>query len=171
MELVKSFLEVVGLFAAATSVLVVLASVVCWVLGIGPLLYRLGLGRWDRKISVLASGDSYAPLRADLVSSGIFREKNIEHIGQSDLAKVKERDLLLMHYGSFSVDQIKVIINNKNSGAGLIVYFPDFSPTNRVPNDVMSLINNEPHTVLVNFRGRLINDVLITLLSTSYEKK
>lgn len=171
MDALKGFLEIIGLLTTAISVSAVLIAVICWVLGIGPLLYRLGMGRWGRKISVLADSASFALLKADLVNSGIFREKNVEHINHGDLSKVRERDLLLVRYGSYSVDQIKTIISNKNSSAGMIIYFPDFSPTNRVPDDVMSLINNEPHAILVNFRGRLINDILITLLSTSYEKK
>lgn len=170
MEYVKAFLEIVGLITTAVAVLAFFAAVISWILGISPLLYRLGLGRWRRKITVLADSNNYASLRDDLVSSGVFRSKNIDHVTDKSLAKVKDSNLLLVDYGSFSDKNMKTIIKNKKSSAGMIVYFPDFSPTNRVPDDVMKLINNEPHSVLVNFRGRLINDILITLLSTSYDK-
>lgn len=170
MEYVKAFLEVVGLITTLIAVLTFLAAVIGWILGISPLLYRLGLGRWSRKITVLASSDNFASLRDDLVSSGVFRSKNIDHVTNKSLAKVKESNLLLVDYGSLSDQNMKTIIKNKKPSAGMVVYFPDFSPTNRVPDDVMKLINNEPHSVLVNFRGRLINDILITLLSTSYDK-
>lgn len=170
MEYVKVFLEIVGLITTAVAVLAFFAAVISWILGISPLLYRLGLGRWRRKITVLADSNNYASLRDDLVSSGVFRSKNIDHVTDKSLAKVKDSNLLLVDYGSFSDKNMKTIIKNKKSSAGMIVYFPDFSPTNRVPDDVMKLINNEPHSVLVNFRGRLINDILITLLSTSYDK-
>jgi hypothetical protein len=169
-EYVKVFLEIVGLITTAVAVLAFFAAVISWILGISPLLYRLGLGRWRRKITVLADSNNYASLRDDLVSSGVFRSKNIDHVTDKSLAKVKDSNLLLVDYGSFSDKNMKTIIKNKKSSAGMIVYFPDFSPTNRVPDDVMKLINNEPHSVLVNFRGRLINDILITLLSTSYDK-
>lgn len=170
MEYVKAFLEIVGLITTAVAVLAFFAAVISWILGISPLLYRLGLGRWRRKITVLADSNNYASLRDDLVSSGVFRSKNIDHVTDKSLAKVKDSNLLLVDYGSFSDKNMKTIIKNKKSSAGMIVYFPDFSPTNRVPDDVMKLINNEPHSVLVSFRGRLINDILITLLSTSYDK-
>lgn len=170
MEAVKAFLEIVGLITTAFAVLAFFAAVVAWVLGISPLLYRLGLGRWHRKITVLADGNNFASLRDDLVSSGVFRAKNIDHVTNKSLAKVKDSNLLLIDYGSFSDQNMKTIIKNKKSSAGMIVYFPDFSPNNRVPDDIMKLINDEPHSVLVNFRGRLINDILITLLSTSYDK-
>ena len=90
MNAVKLFLEIVGLVTTAVSVLLFFAAVVSWFLGIGPLMYRLGLGRWRRKISVIADGEVFASLKADLVNSGVFREKNIDHITKKDLAKVKD---------------------------------------------------------------------------------
>jgi len=170
-EAIKAFLELVGLITTLIAVLTFFAAVIAWILGISPLLFRLGLGRWRRKITVLSNSDDFASLRDDLVSSGVFRAKNIDHVTGKSLSKVSECNLLLVDYGSFTDKQMKTIIKNKKSSAGMIVYFPDFSPTNRVPDDVMKLINDEPHSVLVNFRGRLINDILITLLSTSYDKR
>jgi hypothetical protein len=171
MEAVKTFLEIVGLITTAVSILVVLATATGWAFGIAPLMYRLGLGRWSRKIDIAAEGTTYTSLRADLIESGVFREKNIQQISKSTLSNAKDANLMLVHYGSFTETEIKTIVSNKKSSAGMVVYFPDFSPTNRIPEDVSKLINNEPHSVLVNFRGRLINDILVTLLSTSYEKK
>lgn len=171
MEVIKAFLELVGLITTLIAVLTFFAAVIALILGISPLLFRLGLGRWRRKITVLSNSDSFASLRDDLVSSGVFRANNINHVTNKSLAQVSECNLLLVDYGSFTDEQMKTIIKNKKSSAGMIVYFPDFSPTNRVPDDVMKLINDEPHSVLVNFRGRLINDILITLLSTSYDKR
>lgn len=171
METVKLVLETIGLITTAIAVLTFFAAVVGWILGISPLMYRLGLGRWRRKIAIVANNEDYNLLQTDLVDSGVFREKNIHQVSATTLSKVKEANLLLVNYGSFTEAQIKTIIRNKRSKAGMVVYFPDFSPTNRIPDDIAKLINNEPHTVLVNFRGRLINDILVTLLSTSYEKK
>ena len=171
MEAVKTFLEAVGLITTAVSILLVLATAVGWALGIAPLMYRLGLGRWSRKISIAAESSVYDSLKTDLIDSGVFREKNIQQISKTTLSKAKDANLMLVHYASFDENEIKTIISNKKSSAGMVVYFPDFSPTNRIPDDVSKLINNEPHSVLVNFRGRLINDILVTLLSTSYEKK
>jgi hypothetical protein len=171
MDAVKTFLEIVGLITTAVSILLVLVTAFGWALGIAPLMYRLGLGRWSRKISIAAEGNTFTSLRSDLIESGVFREKNIQQISKNTLSNAKDANLMLVHYGSFTEAEIKTIVANKKSSAGMVVYFPDFSPTNRIPDDVSKLINNEPHSVLVNFRGRLINDVLVTLLSTSYEKK
>lgn len=171
MEAVKTFLEVVGLITTAVSILVVLATVTGWAFGIAPLMYRLGLGRWSRKINIAAEGTAYSSLETDLIDSGVFRKSNIQSVSKTTLSKVKDANLILVDYASFTEDEIKTIISNKKSSAGMVVYFPDFSPTNRIPEDISKLINNEPHSVLANFRGRLINDILVTLLSTSYEKK
>lgn len=172
MLIIKTLLEAIGLVTTAVAVILFFAAVVGWFLGVGPLLYRLGLGRWRRKVSILADGNRFSTLKADLIDSGVFREKNIDHLTEHDLAKVKDCNLLLLHYESFTANQIKTIIAHKKSEAGLVVYFPEFDPpTKMIPKDITRLINNEPHTVLANFRGRLINDILVTLLSTSYEKK
>lgn len=171
MEWVKSALEIIGLVTTAVAVLSFFGLVLGWLLGITPLLYRLGLGRWLRKISIVANADNFTSLKADMVDSGVFRERNIDHISSLHLSKVKEANLLLLDYGSFTEQQVKTVIRDKPSAAGMVVYFPGFSQTNRIPDDIAKLINNEPHTVLVNFRGRLINDILTTLLSTSYAKK
>lgn len=171
MDIVKMFLEFVGLITTAISVLVFLTAVIAWFLGISPLLYRLGLGRWRRNIKILANTENFNSLKGDLVDSGIFRSKNIDQISDQNLSKVKDSNLLLLHYKSFTADQVKTILKNKKAMAGMVVYFPDFSTTNKIPEDISKLINDEPHCVVVNFRGRLINDVLVTLLSTSYDKK
>lgn len=171
MDAVKIFLEVVGLITTAISVLIFLTAVFAWFFGISPLLYRLGLGRWRRKIMILANADNYNSLKRDLVESGIFRSKNIDQISDQNLSNVKDSNLLLLHYKSFTDDQIKTILRNKKASAGMVVYFPDYSSKNKIPEDINNLINNEPHCVVVNFRGRLVNDVLVTLLSTSYDKK
>ena len=34
----------------------------------------------------------------------------------------------------------------------------------------MNDIANRPNTVVVNFRGRLLNDILTSLITTSYDK-
>jgi hypothetical protein len=166
------FIVVGGLFTIAT-VTTLLIAFCYWLLGISPLLWRLGLGRWLRDIAILANSDTFANLSADLVASGIFRDKKITHISKTHLAKVKDHSLLLAHYQSFTKNEIKQILNNKKSAAGLIVYFPEFNPSKgkRIPNDMVQLIGSKENTTVVNFRGRLLNDIITTLITTSYEKR
>lgn len=164
------------IFGGITATVVLLGFVlnfVFWVLGVWPLLWRLGFGRWVRKIAIIANTEVYNQLKKDLVDSGIFRENNISQIPTQSLAEVKDRDLLLVHYQSFSEEQIKTILGNKKSRAGMVFYYPEFSSSNgkRIPDDMLKQISNKENTTLVNFRGRLLNDIITTLITTSYEKK
>jgi len=169
MHAVAVTLGVIGGITTAIAIVGLFYVVVCWFLGITPMLRRLGLGRWFRKVYIAAKGEAYNNLRSDLIDSGVFREKNIYQISSQSIAKIKDSDLTLLDYKSFNDNEVKRILSNKQQRAGLVVYFPGGS--GRIADDILTLINNEPHTVLVNFRGRLINDLLVTLLSTSYVKK
>lgn len=164
------------IFGGLSVILILLGVVlnfVFWFLGIAPLLWRLGFGRWFRKIAIVANTDVYNQLKKDLVDSGIFRENNISPISSQSLAEVKDRDLLLVHYQSFNENQIKTILADKRSKAGMVFYYPEFSPQNgkKIPDEMLSQISNKENTTVVNFRGRLLNDIITTLITTSYEKR
>lgn len=167
------FFTLVGGVTTIISVGGLLLVFVFWVLGITPLLWRLGLGRWLRKIVIAANADMYGSLRNDLVASGIFRESNISQVSSQSLAEVKDRDLILVHYQSFSEDEIKTILANKNSKSGMVFYYPEFSPQEgkKISDDMLKQINVKENTTVVNFRGRLLNDIITTLITTSYEKR
>ena len=167
------FFIIFGGISVTLIILGFLLNIIFWVLGIAPLLWRLGYGRWFRKVAIVASDEIYNSLRSDLKDSGIFREKNIHHISVANLAKVKEHYLLLIHYQSFSEENIKNILNDKKSKAGMIIYFPEFSPSEgkRISDEMIKEINVRENTTIVNFRGRLLNDIVTTLITTSYEKR
>lgn len=167
------FFVIVGGIFTVIILLGFIVNFIFLILGIWPLLWRLGFGRWTRKIAIVANDEVYGQLRKDLVNSGIFRENNISPITSKSLAEVKERDLLLVHYQSFSEDQIKTILSNKKSRAGMVFYYPEFSPKEgkKIPDDMVKLIGDQENTTVVNFRGRLLNDIITTLITTSYEKR
>lgn len=161
-----------GGISAIGILLGVILNFVFWILGIAPLLWRLGYGRWIRKITIVAKNEVYNQLKKDLVDSGIFRESNISQISSQSLAEVKERNLLLVHYRSFSEDEIKTILANKKSCAGMVFYYPEFSSKKgkKISDEMFKQISSKENTTLVNFRGRLLNDIITTLITTSYEK-
>lgn len=167
------FFIIFGGISATIVILGVILNFVFWILGITPLLWRLGYGRWFRKISIVANNDSYTSLEGDLMGSGIFRKNNISHISSQNLARIKDSDLLLVHYKSFSEKEINEILSYKLHTAGMIFYYPNFSSEKGefIPNKIRDKISNTPNTSIVNFRGRLLNDVVTTLITTSYEKK
>ena len=165
------FFIIFGGLSATLLIVGILLNIVFWALGIAPLLWRLGYGRWTRQIAIAANEAKYAQLKKDLTDSGVFREKNIHPITNQSISDVKDHNLMLVHYQSFTEDEIRTIIANKNSKAGMVFYFPEFSPQdgNSIPNTIRDLISNTPNATLVNFRGRLLNDIVTTLITTSYD--
>lgn len=150
-----------------------LLVLIFWFLGITPLLWRLGLGRWLRKIAIAANEEIYNSLKTDLIDSGIFREANISQISKDHLSKVKDHSLILVHYQSFTEEEIRQLLDDKKSASGMVFYFPEFSPSEgkKISDPMVQAIGIKENTTVVNFRGRLLNDIIITLITTSYEKK
>ncbi len=165
-QFAQSFIDVVGVLTTVFAIALFIWTIISWCLGVFPLFLRLGFGRWIRKIAIVANDEKYASLKSDLVDTGIFREKNIYQIKNDALAKVKDATLALVHYQSFTEAEVNVILANKKADAGFIFYFPEFTPPATViPLNMMKAINNHPFTIIVNTRGRLINDIVTTLLS------
>jgi len=163
------FFTIIGGIATIISVLAILALTIAWVFGIAPIAWKLGLSRWRRKIGVAADADNWHLIKKDLVNSRVFREKNIEHISAGNLASVRNYSLILVHYTSFNQDQFMEILRTKRSEAGMIVYYPEFQQNDeqRIPSDTMKRINERENTTVVNFRGRLLNDLVTTFITTS----
>jgi len=172
LNFLTTFINIVGALTTVFAICLFVWAVISWSLGVFPLFLRLGFGRWNRKIAIVANDDMFSSLKTDLTDTGVFREKNIYQIKADTLSKVKESTLALIHYQSFTEDQIKTILSNKKSNAGFIFYFPEFTPPSVVISlEMMKAINNQQFTTIVNMRGRLINDIVTTLLSTSYDKR
>jgi len=166
------FILVGGVFTLI-AIIGLLSVFIFWILGITPLLWRLGLGRWLRKIAIAADSENYNSLRADLIDSGIFRKENILQISKNHLSKVRDHDLILVHYQSFNDQEIKTMLSNKKSKAGMIFYYPEYSPheEKKIPYEMAKNIGSKENTIIVNFRGRLLNDIITTMITTSYEKR
>lgn len=170
MNIFKQLIDFVGVLTTIYAVLMFFVSITFWVIGIGPLLYRLGFARWKRKVHIVSDAQTFSELKTDLTESGVFREKNIINISASHLSSIKESNLVLVHYPYLSDEQIQMVLSNKRTSAGFIFYFPEFTPSNRISDETLRVINGQAFTTIVNFRGRLINDLVVTMLSTSFKK-
>ena len=166
------FFEIVGGISTIGSLIVVGLIVIAWIRGITPVLWRLGTARWKRKIGILATGSDSTTLKKDLIDSGIFRKKNIKEITGNHLSDIKDLSLLVVHYQSFKESEIEEMLQYKTSNAAMIFYFPEYSPSNKqlIPEHINTQISRRANTILVNHRGRLLNDILITFITTSYGK-
>ena len=135
--------------------------------GVFPVWYRLGMGLSKRKIAIFASTE-FESLKNMFIDSGIFEGKNILQINKNALKRAENETLFLVHWKDY-LDKIDEILAIKKDSAALVVYAPQSE--GRIPEDKMEKINSQRNTIVVSFRGRLLNDILISLITTSYKKR
>lgn len=163
MEFVNMLINAVGVVTTIAAILAFFYKIICWFLGITPIVKRLGFGRWRREISIVAkTKDSFEDVKRDFVSSGVFRDKNIKFVNSNNLIDLKQASIILLHEDM--IDALERVANSRPSRSGLVVYCPQ----RRLDEAQMNLINSNPNSIVVNFRGRLLNDIIMMLVSTSY---
>ena len=135
-----------------------------------PLLMRLGIGLSKRKIAVFVKKE-HADLVDFIVDSGIFRPKNVIGISPDSISKAKEEKatIYLVYWEDFQQAALEKIIQGKEYSTALIVYVPH--GVNAIGPNMLERINKEPNSTVVRFRGRLLNDILTSVLTTSYIHK
>lgn len=136
--------------------------------GVFHVLLQLGRGLSKRKIAVFAD-EQFDDLKEILVDSQLFQEKNIIQIRRSSIKKAKDISLLLVHW-QFSKDFLKEILAEKKDEDALIVYAPQ-DGDGRIDDVTLKMINNNRNAIIVNFRGRLLNDVFNCMVTTGCLKK
>jgi hypothetical protein len=169
MATLKTILAVVG--AIETVVLIVGLSygAVLWARGIFPALLRLGNGLASRRIAIFAGAENGASLKRLLLDSKLFSEKNILEISRVEDVGVSERATVYLVFWHDWANQINEILRRKPDGCALVVYAPrDQGP---IPENLMKELDGHRHTAVTNFRGRLLNDIVTAMITTSYEQR
>lgn len=159
------FFILFGGVATLIIVLGVVLKIVCSFLGITPIVVRLGIALWRRKISIFSSNEVYQSLRATLEESGIFKPRNILHIREDNIDRANTGTLFLVDWQTFGGHIDRVFSARKNDQTAIVIYAKPAS----IPQEQMNDIANRANTVVVNFRGRLLNDILTSLVTTSYD--
>src|SRR6266498_4781702 len=157
---IRPTLSVLGDIATLISVAVFLVTLYLWVRGILRVWWRLGYGLSRRKIAIFSDNECDS-LRSMLVDSKIFLESNIVRIDRGSIKKAQGLTLLLVDWKSFERD-IDEILGIKKDSAALVIYA---LPGLVKPID-MDKINRHRNTIVVNFRGRLLNDILTSMMTT-----
>lgn len=135
--------------------------------GVLPVWYRLGIGLSKSKIAIFSEKE-FDSLQNMLIDSKIFKEKNIIQVNKNDLKKACKLQILLVHWKDFQ-DKIHDILLSKKDNQALIIYAPQ--EEGRIEDaQILKKINQERNSVIVNFRGRLMNDIITGLITVSYEK-
>lgn len=134
--------------------------------GVFPVLYRLGTALSGQKVAIFASSE-FDSLRSMLVDSKLFKEKNIVRVNKTDIDKARSAKLFLVHWSEYQ-NVINDILQIKDDSTALIVYAPQSE--GRIENqEILNRINSKRNSIIVNFRGRLLNDILISLITANYQ--
>lgn len=161
------FFVILGGIATLFSLAVLVVTVYLWARGIIPVLWRLGNGLSMRKIAIFADSE-FDNLKDVLVDSKLFRESNILRIDRESIKKAEGCPLLLVHWKVFE-NQIDDVLQIKRDTDALVIYAPH--KDGPVPSDVTDKINRHRNSILVNMRGRLLNDILTCMMTTGFERK
>jgi len=113
---------------------------------------------------VLAEGDDFNALSNLLIDSKLFKGKNIVQVTKTEIGKVGKYSLLLAHWKSIS-PLLDSVLSEKRDEVGLIIYAPQ--EEGFIPKEDVTKINRHRNVIIVNFRGRLLNDVIVSLITTS----
>lgn len=161
------FFIVVGGLTTTLVILGIFYKILFIFFGITPVVFRLGVALWKRKIAVFATTEAYSSLFTSIKDSRIFNSGNIEMIPKNNIDKAKNFTVILVDWESCG-DKINQIFSaRKNDQTPILIYAKPGS----IPQNQMEKIANRTNTIVVNFRGRLINDILTSLITTSYESK
>ncbi|HXR65450.1 MAG TPA: hypothetical protein VN729_05990 [Ktedonobacteraceae bacterium] len=167
MTILLLILDWTGRVTALLFLLALIGGLYAWIKGILPVLVRLGNGLAKKKIAIFAKGDHLGSLESLLLDSKLFSKKNITGIAsESDFGRAERATLFLVYWHDWP-DQITQILNAKKNGTALVVYAPH--ELGQIPRDKMDELNGKLNVMVANFRGRLLNDMLISLMTTSYQ--
>jgi len=162
------FLDLIGRISSAILVIAILAGIYGWSTGIIPAMVRLGNGFAKRKIAIFAKGDQFISLKDLLVDSKLFKAKNIIQVSsKSDFGRAEQSTLYLIYWPDWQND-LDDIMKSKKDAHALIVYAPQESGF--IPKEQMSVLSSHRYVAITNFRGRLLNDIVVSMITTSYEQ-
>lgn len=161
------FFIIIGGLTTSLAIVGILYTTYLIIKGVFPVWYRLGIGLSKRKIAIFAEQE-FENLKNMLVDSNIFDVKNIIKIDKHSIKKAESITLLLVHWKCFEAE-IDDILKIKKDSDALIIYAPQNEGF--IDKNILERINLERNSIIVNFRGRLLNDILTSMITTSYEKK
>jgi len=168
METFINILAIAGLVETFILIVGIVWAIVLWIRGIFPALLRLGNGLAKRKIAIFAKSENLVSLKSLLMDSKLFKEKNMIGITKKeDIGRAECATMYLVFWHDWQ-DEITEILNKKPDECALIVYAP--YDKGRITDDQMKNLDGKRHTAVTNFRGRLLNDIVTAMITTSYEK-
>lgn len=132
-----------------------------------PIIWRLGTALNKRQIAIFGSAEAFAMLKDILKDSNLFNEKNICHIQHGSIDRAKTKTIYLVHWESFKTHIDEVLLARNDEQTPIVI----FANPGVIPIDKMGVIGNKLNTIVVNFKGRLVNDIFVSLMTTNNNKK
>jgi hypothetical protein len=158
-------LELLHLAAWVVALIVAFIGFIAVVRGIVPVLWRLGNGLANRQIALFAKGDNLSSLKNLLLDSKLLRRKNIIDVtAPGDIGRAKAATVYIVFWHDWA-DDIDAILDQKPDSCALIVYSP--YDREEIPTEQMKKLDGKRHTAVTNFRGRLLNDIITSMITTS----
>lgn len=167
MNNILPFIAFIGTVETIVLICGLVYAIILWLRGIFPVLLRLGNGLSKREIALFVKGDNAESLKSLLLDSKLFKEKNIRVITKKEDMHVAEHFSLYLVFWSDWRTDIDDILDMKPNECALIIYAP--YNMGRIPDDQMVKLDGKRHTAVSNFRGRLLNDIVSSMITTSYE--
>lgn len=164
---INDVLGLVGDIMTLGSIIAAAVVAYCAITGILRALWRFGLGVAWRKVHIIADADVRDELRSDLIGSGIIKKRNIATRTKGMTGNLKGACMFILDYEYLGEDEVLKILSNKDFNSGALVY----AKPGIIPEGVLDKLNTYQHVSVVNFRGRLVNEALLLLLSTSFTRK
>lgn len=156
---------IVGGITVVFAAIGIIYRIVCIVLGISPLVFRIGKALWRRKVAIIGSAEAYSSLKECITDTDIFKKENVIHISIDNIDKAKDHTLLIVDWETSSNQIDHIFSARRNHNTAVII----FAKAGSIPHEKMSEIANKSNTVVVNFKGRLLNDILNSLITTSFD--
>ena len=161
-------LSIVGTFVTAIGIISGIWAVTLWLRGILPVLVRLGQGLSGRKIALLAKGDAADSLVALLEDSSLIKKRNIVKVsGVHDIGRIQDCSIFLLNWDDWG-DNLLGVLDKKSDSQALLVLAEAGGP--KIDEESMVLLRNHRNTSVCNFRGRLMSDMVLAMVTTAYDK-
>src|SRR3990167_774797 len=113
---------IVGGLTVTLGVIGLLYKVFCWIFGITPIIIRLGIALWKRKVAIFGSVESFESIKSSLLDSKIFKEKNIVYIESNNIDKAKDETIFLVDWETSEGKIEQIFSSRKNHQTAIVIY-------------------------------------------------
>lgn len=160
-------MEFFGIITTLFSALSLLAVSVLWLYGLIPVLWRLGNGLVRKEIVIYAKGDNARNLERLVSDMKIFKGSVKVVSDNSHLGDAQEADVHLLRWCD-SKDMFGDIADKKKRDSAIIIYCP--FKDGKLDDAAGAILDNLENGVLTQFRGRLLNDIVTSMITTNLKK-